>query len=86
MYTNNNTSAGANTDIYHNQLSNTLCQMIECGQQISAIDYNRAIIGQDTLNSGLDACFEHYDIIKTCDKPPKHVFGLKSALKQAFLS
>lgn len=48
-----------------NQLSDTLCQMIECGQEISAVDYNCAIIGQETLNSGLNACFEHYDIIIT---------------------
>jgi Asp-tRNA(Asn)/Glu-tRNA(Gln) amidotransferase A subunit family amidase len=59
-----------------NQLSDTLCQMIECGQEISAVDYNSAIIGQETLNSGLDACFEHYDIIITPAAPGEASEGL----------
>jgi len=47
------------------QLSNTLREMIEYGQKVSAVDYNTAIDGQDFLNAGLDACFEHYDMIIT---------------------
>ncbi len=47
------------------KLTDTLCQMIEFGQKVSAVDYNTAIDGQDLLNSGLDMVFAHYDIIIT---------------------
>ena len=66
-----------------NQLSDTLCQMIENGQEIKAVDYNYAIIGQDILNSGLDACFEHYDIIITpaaTGEAPKGLEGTGSPI------
>lgn len=47
------------------RLSDKLCEMIEFGQKVTAVDYNRAIDGQDLLNSGLNAVFDHYDIIIT---------------------
>ncbi len=47
------------------QLTDTLCEMIEAGQKVSAVDYNTAIDGQALLNAGLDLVFEHYDMIIT---------------------
>jgi len=47
------------------QLTDTLCGMIEDGQKVSAVDYNTAIDGQDFLNKGLNLVFEHYDVIIT---------------------
>jgi Asp-tRNA(Asn)/Glu-tRNA(Gln) amidotransferase A subunit family amidase len=47
------------------KMTDTICAMIEDGQKVSAVDYNTAIDGQDMLNSGLNACFDHYDIIIT---------------------
>jgi len=47
------------------KMTDTICGMIEDGHKVSAVDYNTAVDGQDLLNSGLDACFDHYDIIIT---------------------
>jgi Asp-tRNA(Asn)/Glu-tRNA(Gln) amidotransferase A subunit family amidase len=65
------------------QLSNTLCEMIEYGQKVSAVDYNCAISGQDLLNSGLNSCFEHYDMIITpaaTGEAPKGLEGTGSPI------
>ena len=47
------------------KLTDTLCEMIEYGQKVSAVDYNTAVDGQDLLNSGLDSVFEYFDFIIT---------------------
>lgn len=47
------------------KMTTTICGMIEDGQKVSAVNYNTAVDGQDLLNSGLNACFDHYDIIIT---------------------
>jgi Asp-tRNA(Asn)/Glu-tRNA(Gln) amidotransferase A subunit family amidase len=47
------------------KLTDTLCEMIELGQKVSAVDYNNAVDGRELLNSGLNDVFDHYDIIIT---------------------
>jgi len=47
------------------KLSATLREMIEFGQKVSAVDYNRAMDGREVLNSGLNDVFDHFDIIIT---------------------
>ncbi len=47
------------------QLSDILREMIEFGQGVSAVDYNKAVEGRDLLNSGLNAVFDFYDVIIT---------------------
>ena len=47
------------------KLSSVLCEMIERGQEVRAVDYNRALDGATRLNSILDAFFEEYDAIVT---------------------
>ncbi len=47
------------------KLSDTLREMIEFGQKVSAVDYNRAMDGREVLNSGLNDVFDHFDIIIT---------------------
>ena len=66
------------------QLSDILCNMIEFGQTVSAIDYNTAIDGQALLNRGLDMVFEHYDIIITPAAPGEAPHGLDSTGNSAF--
>ena len=47
------------------KLTDTLCEMIELGQKVSAVDYNKAVEGRELLNSGLNLVFDFYDIIIT---------------------
>jgi Asp-tRNA(Asn)/Glu-tRNA(Gln) amidotransferase A subunit family amidase len=47
------------------KLTDTLCEMIELGQKVSAVDYNNAVDGREVLNSGLNDVFDDYDIIIT---------------------
>ena len=47
------------------KLTNTLCGMIEFGQKVSAVDYNKAVEYRELLNSGLNSVFDDYDIILT---------------------
>jgi Asp-tRNA(Asn)/Glu-tRNA(Gln) amidotransferase A subunit family amidase len=47
------------------KLTGTLCEMIELGQKVSAVDYNNAMDGRELLNSGLNDVFDDYDIIIT---------------------
>ena len=51
------------------KLTSRLCEMIEIGQKVSAVDYNKAVDGREALNSGLSAAFDHYDIIITPATP-----------------
>lgn len=45
------------------KLTETLCSMIEEGQKVTAVDYNRAVDSQTFLNAELNAVFEHFDMI-----------------------
>jgi len=47
------------------KLTDTLCGMIEFGQKVSAVDYNKAVEYRELLNSGLNSVFDDYDIILT---------------------
>ena len=47
------------------KLTDTLCGMIEYGQKVSAVDYNKAVEYRELLNSGLNSVFDDYDIILT---------------------
>ncbi len=47
------------------KLTGTLREMIEFGQKVSAVDYNKAVEYQELLNSGLNSVFDFYDIIIT---------------------
>jgi len=47
------------------ELTDTLCEMIEFGQKVSAVDYNKAVEGRELLNSGLNSVFDFYDVIIT---------------------
>ncbi len=66
------------------KLSDTLCKMIEHGQQISAVDYNTAIDGQELLNKGLNMVFDHYDFIVTPAATGEAPVGLDSTGDPAF--
>ncbi len=45
------------------RLTDILCQMIEEGQKVTAVDYNEAVDGREFLNDGLDGVFDRYDAI-----------------------
>ena len=47
------------------KLTDTLCEMIELGQKVSAVDYNKALEYREFLNSSLNSVFDDYDIILT---------------------
>ena len=58
------------------KLTDILCEMIEFGQKVSAVDYNTALEGRELLNTGLNAVFEFYDIIITPAAPGTAPLGL----------
>ncbi len=66
------------------KLTDTLCEQIEFGQKVSAVDYNIAVEGRDLLNSGLNLCFDHYDIIITPASPGEAPAGLSSTGNAVF--
>ncbi len=45
------------------RLTDILCQMIEEGQKVTAVDYSKAMDGREFLNDGLDGVFDRYDAI-----------------------
>ena len=47
------------------KLTDILNSMIEDGQKVTAVDYNRAVETRETLNAGLDGVFDRYDAIIT---------------------
>ena len=47
------------------RISPVLRGMIEEGQTVTAVDYNRAVDSIEVLNAGLNQIFEHYDAILT---------------------
>ena len=59
-------------------LSDRLRGMIEEGQTIRAVDYNRALDGMAALNAGLEKLFERFDAIVTPAAPGEAPLGLES--------
>ncbi len=51
------------------KLTEILCEMIEYGQTVSAVDYNNAVDGREVLNKGLNSVFDYYDFIITPATP-----------------
>ena len=68
------------------KLTKILCEMIENGQQILAIDYNRAVDWREVLNDGLDGVFDRYDAIITPATAGPAPAGLDSTGSPAFNS
>jgi Asp-tRNA(Asn)/Glu-tRNA(Gln) amidotransferase A subunit family amidase len=66
------------------KLSKTLRKMIERGQKVPAVDYNRAIDGIDLLNSLLPAIFIECDAIITPATTGTAPAGLESTGSPAF--
>ncbi len=66
------------------KLSDGLCEMIEFGQKVSAVDYNKAVEYRELLNSGLNLVFDHYDIIITPATPGPAPAGLDSTGSPVF--
>ena len=60
------------------QLSGTLREMIERGQKVLAVDYNRAVDQIPVLNSMLDALFDWCDAILTPAATGEAPIGLES--------
>jgi Asp-tRNA(Asn)/Glu-tRNA(Gln) amidotransferase A subunit family amidase len=59
-------------------LSDRLRGMIEEGQKVRAVDYNRALDGMALLNAGLEKLFERFDAIVTPAAPGEAPLGLES--------
>jgi Asp-tRNA(Asn)/Glu-tRNA(Gln) amidotransferase A subunit family amidase len=68
------------------KLTDTICEMIEFGQKVSAVDYNKAVEYQDLLNSGLNSVFDHYDVIITPAAPGPAPAGLDATGSPIFNS
>ncbi len=66
------------------KLTDTLCEMIEFGQKVSAVDYNKAVEYRELLNSGLNAVFDFYDIIITPATPGTAPAGVDSTGSPVF--
>ena len=66
------------------KLTDTLCEMIEFGQKVSAVDYNKAVEGRELLNSGLNLVFDYYDIIITPATPGPAPVGLDATGNPVF--
>ena len=60
------------------QLSSTLREMIERGQKVLAVDYNRAVDQIPVLNAMLDALFDWCDAILTPAATGEAPIGLES--------
>ena len=66
------------------RLSDRLRAMIEDGQKVLAVDYNRAVEFSQVLNAGLDELFERYDAIVTPAAPGEAPEGLEATGDPAF--
>ena len=66
------------------KLSTALCDMIERGQKVSAVDYNEAIEQAGQLNEELTELFLEYDAILTPSAPGEAPVGLESTGSPAF--
>ncbi|MFQ6019020.1 MAG: amidase [Kiloniellaceae bacterium] len=66
------------------ELSAVLRDMIENGQEVRAVDYNRAVDWRGVLNAGLDRVFERYDAIMTPATAGEAPAGLESTGSPVF--
>jgi Asp-tRNA(Asn)/Glu-tRNA(Gln) amidotransferase A subunit family amidase len=66
------------------QLSARLREMIEAGQRVLAVDYNRALERAAALNASLDHLFQEYDAILTPAAPGEAPSGLGSTGSPVF--
>jgi Asp-tRNA(Asn)/Glu-tRNA(Gln) amidotransferase A subunit family amidase len=66
------------------RLSARLCAMIEAGQRVLAVDYNRALERATALNAALDELFTRYDAILTPAAPGEAPNGLDSTGSPVF--
>ena len=60
------------------KLSAILCEMIERGQRVLAVDYNRAVSRIAVLNHAIQSVFDWYDAILTPAAPGEAPAGLES--------
>lgn len=66
------------------KLSSVLCEMIERGQKVSAVEYNEAIAQVSEFKDDLDDIFLEYDAIITPAAPGEAPQGLESTGSPAF--
>jgi Asp-tRNA(Asn)/Glu-tRNA(Gln) amidotransferase A subunit family amidase len=66
------------------RLSARLCEMIEAGQRVLAVDYSRALERAAALNAALDELFTRYDAILTLAAPGEAPKGLGSTGSPVF--
>jgi Asp-tRNA(Asn)/Glu-tRNA(Gln) amidotransferase A subunit family amidase len=68
------------------KLTDILKGMIEDGQKITAVDYNKAVDAREFLNDGLDGVFDRYDAIITPAAAGEAPAGLDSTGSPIFNS
>ena len=68
------------------KLTDVLNSMIEDGQKVTAVDYNKAVDGREFLNDGLDGVFDRYDAIITPATAGEAPAGLDSTGSPVFNS
>ena len=68
------------------KLTDVLKGMIEAGQKVTAVDYNKAVDGREFLNDGLDGVFDRYDAIITPATVGEAPAGLDSTGRPIFNS
>jgi Asp-tRNA(Asn)/Glu-tRNA(Gln) amidotransferase A subunit family amidase len=68
------------------KLTDILKGMIEDGQKITAVDYNKAVEGREFLNDGLGGVFDRYDAIITPATVGEAPAGLGSTGRPTFNS
>lgn len=66
------------------RISAKLCEMIEEGRKVLAVDYNRALDWREVLNVGLAQIFERFDAIVTPATPGQAPVGLENTGSPAF--
>ncbi len=66
------------------KLTDNLVRMIEDGQKITAVDYNKAVDGREFLNDGLGGVFDRYDAIITPATVGEAPAGLGSTGRPSF--
>jgi Asp-tRNA(Asn)/Glu-tRNA(Gln) amidotransferase A subunit family amidase len=68
------------------KLTDILKSMIEDGQKVTAVEYNKAVDGREFLNDGLDGVFDRYDAIITPAAVGEAPAGLDSTGSPIFSS
>lgn len=66
------------------KLSAILCEMIERGQSVKAVDYNNAVERIEEYNENLNEIFDEYDAILTPSAPGEAPVGLDTTGNPAF--